>query len=53
MMLLDPSKISDDVTPPEAMILITGSYGFMPLMARTKGVIGPNVFSFTSLVAGN
>lgn len=53
MILLDPGKISDDVTPPEAMILIAGSYGFMPSMARTKGVIGPRFFSFTSLVEDN
>lgn len=39
-MLAEPGRFKELVTPPDAMILIAGSYGLNPSIARTKGVMG-------------
>ena len=54
MMLADPGKIREEVTPPNAISFVAASYGFIPSRDRTKGVSGPKSgrISWPAEVAG-
>jgi hypothetical protein len=42
MIFADPGMMRLDVTPPEAMILVAGSYAFRDSVILRKGVNGPD-----------